>query len=112
MATSSKRDFPDHHKNDEKEEEKQLKRKNMLTEERRARIAANQALLTSTEDHIRIKQLRINKLKNSNDFKKCDEVSSELRELLKEKGRIDSQLEIAMVELKKSLMEQNQCCYS
>lgn len=66
----------------------------MLTEERRATIAANQALLKSTEDHIRIKQLRINKLKNSNDFRKCDEVSSELRELLKEKGRIESQLAV------------------
>ena len=66
----------------------------MLTEERRATIAANQALLKSTEDHIRIKQLRINKLKNLNDFKKCDEVSSELRELLKEKGRIESQLAV------------------
>lgn len=29
-----------------------------------------------------------------NDFKKCDEVSAELRELFKEKGRIESQLAV------------------
>lgn len=77
---------------DGKAEKKELKRKNVLAEERRQAISTNQALLKSTEDHIRLKQLRINKLKTMNDFKKCDEVSAELRELFKEKGRIESQL--------------------
>ena len=77
---------------DGKTEKKELKRKNVLAEERRQAISTNQALLKSTEDHIRLKQLRINKLKTMNDFKKCDEVSAELRELFKEKGRIESQI--------------------
>lgn len=66
----------------------------MLAEERRQDIATNQALLKSTEDHIRLKQLRISKLKTMGDFKRCDAVSAELRELFKEKGRIESQLAV------------------
>lgn len=66
----------------------------MLAEERRQAIATNQTLLKSTEDHIRLKQLRISKLKTMSDFKRCDEVSAELRKLFKEKGRIESQLAV------------------
>lgn len=68
--------------------------KKVLAEERRQDIATNQALLKSTEDHIRLKQLRISKLKTMGDFKRCDAVSVELRELFKEKGRIESQLAV------------------
>lgn len=79
---------------DREAQKKELKRKNVMAEERRQTIATNQALLKVTEDQIRLKQLRINKLRTLNDYKKCDEVSTELRELLKEKGRIESQLAV------------------
>lgn len=79
---------------DGKTEKKESKRKNVLAEERRQAIATNQALLKSTEDHIRLKQLRISKLKTMSDFKRSDEVSAELRKLFKEKGRIESQLTV------------------
>ena len=79
---------------EEKQSDMERHRKNVMAEERRQAIATNQALLKSTEDQIRLKQLRINKLKTINDYKKCVEVSTELRELLKEKGRIESQLAV------------------
>ena len=60
---------------------RELKRKNVFAEERQKAITNNRDLLKSTEDQIRIKQLRINKLKNTNEFKKCDELSTELRSI-------------------------------
>lgn len=71
-----------------------MKRKNINLEERQKAIENTRELLKSTEDQIRIKELRINKLKSSNEFKKCDDVSSELRALLKEKGLLQSQLAV------------------
>ena len=66
----------------------------MLKEERKAQIATNQALLKSSDDDIRLRQLRKNRLKTTNEFQKCDELSSELRELLKEKCRTESLLAV------------------
>ena len=83
-----------------KELEKQLKRKNTVAEERKKALDNSRKLLKSTEDQIHLKELRINKLKSANEFKKCDDVSSELRALLKEKGQLD--LQIAALERKES----------
>lgn len=63
-------------------------------------MKTTEKLLKSTEDQIRIKELRINKLKSGNEFKKCEDVSSELRALLKEKVQLDAQ--IAVLERKES----------
>ena len=75
-----------------KEEKQKLKRKNITSQERQKAIANIRALLQSTEDQIRIKQQRIQKLKTTNKFKKCDELSGEIRALLREKGQLESQL--------------------
>ena len=63
-----------------------------MAEERENAIEINRKLLQSTEDQIRVKEQRIDRLKNTEELKKCDEVSGELRALIKEKGVIQSQL--------------------
>ena len=93
-----------------KGEKQKLKRKNIISEQRKRAIADNQALLQSTEDQIRIKQRRIQKLENTNEFNKCDELSSEKRELLKEKGQIESQLALLERKEAKSRWYKKQKC--
>ena len=63
-----------------------------MAEERENGIEINRKLLQSTQDQICVKEQRIDRLKNTKEFKKCDEVSGELRALIKEKGVIQSQL--------------------
>lgn len=66
----------------------------MFSEERKASMASIRALLETAKDHIRIKQLRIQKSKGSNDFKTCDDLSSQMKDLLKEKAQLESQLSV------------------
>lgn len=73
-------------------------------------MQTTELLLQSTEDQIRIKQRRIQKLKNTNEFNKCDELSSEKRKLLKEKGQIESQLALLERKEAKSRWYKKQKC--
>lgn len=76
-----------------KEAEKKLKRKRIDAEERQRNITNIKALIESTNEHIRIKQLRIQKLKTCNDFQQCDVLSKETTELLAKKIEYESQLD-------------------
>ena len=64
----------------------------MDAEERQKNITNIKALLESTNEHIRIKQLRIQKLKTCNDFQQCDVISKETTELLTQKLEYENQL--------------------
>jgi hypothetical protein len=75
-----------------KDLDKSAKRKHMDAEERKKAITNIKALIESTNDHIRIKQQRIQKLKTCNDFKQCDVVSNETTQLLKQKYEYEGQL--------------------
>ena len=68
-----------------KEAEKELKRKRMDAEEQQKNITNIKALLESINEHIRIKQLRIQKLKTCTDLQQCDISSKETTELLTQK---------------------------
>lgn len=74
----------------------------MLSEERNGTIASQQELLKATESNIRLKQLRMNNLRDAREFQKCDEVNTELRELLKEKAKIESLLAVLQKKEKKA----------
>jgi hypothetical protein len=77
-----------------KEKGKSSKRKHTDAEERQKAISNIKALIESTKDHIRIKELRINKLKACNDFRQCDVVTSEMTKLMREKYEYESQLAV------------------
>jgi hypothetical protein len=77
-----------------KEKGKSSKRKHTDAEERQKAISNIKALIESTKDHIRIKELRINKLKACNDFRQCDVVTSEMTKLMREKYDYESQLAV------------------
>ena len=72
--------------------EKSVKRKHTDAEERMKVITNIKALIASTNDHLHIKQQRLQKLKVCNDFKQCDVVSKETTQLLKQKYDYESQL--------------------
>lgn len=69
-----------------------MKRKHTSGDDRKQAIANTRELLETTKSQIGIKQQRIQKQKNCNDFKKCDELTSEMRGLLKEKAELESRL--------------------
>ena len=57
----------------------------MDAEEQQKNVTNIKALLESINEHIRIKQLRIQKLKTCTDFQQCDVISKETTELLTQK---------------------------
>ena len=68
---------------------KAAEKKNTMVEERQKALENSRKLLKLTEDQIRLKELRIKKLKSTNEFKKCDDVTCEFRALLKDKRELD-----------------------
>ena len=74
--------------------EKRVKRKHTNAEERQKAISNIKTLLESTDDHIRIKKLRIEKLKACSDYRQCDSITNEVTRLLKQKQEYESQLAV------------------
>lgn len=74
----------------------------MDAEERQKNITNIKVLLESINEHIRIKQLRIQKLKTCNDFQQCDVISKETTELLTQKLEYENQLAALEKKEKKS----------
>ena len=64
----------------------------MHADEQQKNITDIKALLESINEHIRIKQLRIQKLKTCNDLQQCDVISKETTELLTQKLEYENQL--------------------
>jgi len=101
MDTNSKRGFQDlcHHQATQvqvmkpfEKNTKTLKRKTVNSEDRKQAIINKRELLQTAKSQIGIKQQRIQKQKSCNDFKKCDELTSEMRALLKEKAELENRL--------------------
>ncbi len=64
-----------------KEKGKSTKQKHTDAEEQQKAISNIKALIESTQNHIRIKQLRMQKLKACNDFRQCDVITSKMTKL-------------------------------
>jgi hypothetical protein len=91
-SSSSSSEISDH--TSTKEKGKSTKRKHTDAEERQKAISNIKALIESTQDHVRIKQLRIQKLKACNDFRQCDVITSEMTKLMRQKHEYESQLAV------------------
>lgn len=68
------------------------KRMKIHKDERQREVSHIQALLDSVEEQIKIKQIRVEKAKSVKDFKLCDQLTGDVRALLREKRENEKQL--------------------
>ena len=78
----------------ESSSDESVKRVKVDKEEREREMLNIKQMLASVEDQIRIKQIRIDKAKTVKDFKLCDQLSENVRSLLREKHEFEKQLAI------------------
>ena len=62
------------------------------TDERRKEAERLSKLLENVQGHLKIKEARIDKAKAVKDYKLCDQLSTEVRQLLKEKAEYERQI--------------------
>ena len=69
-----------------------LKRAKRDSEERKIEVDNLTSLIENVKSHLQIKQKRLEKAKSVKDFKQCDQLTLEIRTLLKEKSDHEKQL--------------------
>lgn len=69
-----------------------LKRAKRDSEERKKEVDNLTSLIENVKSHLQIKQKRLEKAKSVKDFKQCDQLTLEIRTLLKEKSDHERQL--------------------
>lgn len=80
-----------------------LKRAKTDIEERKKEVDNLTSLIENVKSHLQIKQKRLEKAKSVKDFKQCDQLTLEIRTLLKEKGDHEKQLTAIQKKEAKSL---------
>ena len=80
-----------------------LKRAKRDSEERKKEVDNLTSLIENVKSHLQIKQQRLEKAKSVKDFKQCDQLTLEIRTLLKEKSDHERQLTAIQKKEAKSL---------
>ena len=80
-----------------------LKRAKSDIEERKKEVDNLTSVIENVKSHLQIKQKRLEKAKSVKDFKQCDQLTLEIRTLLKEKGDHEKQLTAIQKKEAKSL---------
>ena len=80
-----------------------LKRAKRDNEERKKEVDNLTSLIENVKSHLQIKQKRLEKAKSVKDFKQCDQLTLEIRTLLKEKSDHERQLTAIQKKEAKSL---------
>lgn len=80
-----------------------LKRAKRDSEERKKEVDNLTSLIENVKSHLQIKQKRLEKAKSVKDFKQCDQLTLEIRTLLKEKSDHERQLTAIQKKEAKSL---------
>ena len=80
-----------------------LKRAKSDIEERKKEVDNLTSLIENVKSHLQIKQKRLEKARSVKDFKQCDQLTLEIRTLLKEKGDHEKQLTAIQKKEAKSL---------